>query len=777
LAAARGVSQGDAALVEVLRDLEQGRSRAAEAYQAVVRSLAAALQARDGYSGEHSGAVQGLSISVAHRLGLDARMRAEVEAVALLHDIGKIGIPDQILHKEGPLDAEEWRLMREHPVIGERILRPLPGLASVATAVRHEHERWDGDGYPDGIAGEAIPLASRVVLACDTYDALVTDRPYRKALGHAAAVAELRRCSGTQFDPRVVEALLACLADPAPVVAAMSAEDLAAVLTDSGAEGHERRLERELHGLIGVASAVGAAHRMEELVEVAAEETLQATCAGSVSISQWDRHLRELRTLINAGDRGPGEERWPQAETYALEGDDAVRILLEEGGTYRCSLDDADILPTERTLLLELGKHHCVGVPIFFAGRPWGELWAARGAEQSPFDERDERFMLTVAGQIASAIGRAELFGRMAELAFEDPLTGVANRRALDEHLDEAVRAALEAGTDLAVLLCDVDNLKELNDTHGHEGGDDALVRVAAALRASTGDGPDVLVARIGGDEFAVVLEGATAEEARTVGERLLELLAFGEAPILTVSCGVASLGGGTRRVGDLLRSADAAQYIAKRSGRARVTLAVRDLEDTWRDGADDRRAFRGRAEGVAAPDVAALVGPAVAALDGRLATRSALDRLEIVALECAAVVDATAISVSWWAPGQRIDTLFAVDCRAHETAGERYGTTGETYDIEDFPATERIMTTGGSFVVHVDDPDSDPAEIEPLERWGMRAMLAAAAVGEDGSWLVEIYADGATLDLVAAEPALRLLVAEAVRGAGRPHERMRLAG
>ena len=146
LDAARGLTSGDSALAGVLRDLEQERSRATQAYHAVLRSLAAALEARDGYTGEHSDDVRRLSAAVAARLGLDARAAGEVEAVALLHDIGKIGIPDGVLHKPGPLTPEEWELMHEHPVIGERILRPLPGLDGVATAVRHEHERWDGGG-------------------------------------------------------------------------------------------------------------------------------------------------------------------------------------------------------------------------------------------------------------------------------------------------------------------------------------------------------------------------------------------------------------------------------------------------------------------------------------------------------------------------------------------------------------------------------------------------------------------------------------------------------
>ena len=120
----------------------------------------------------------------------------DVRTAALLHDIGKVGIPDEILHKNGPLDAREWEIMRQHPVIGERIMRAIPGMGSIARVVRHEHERWDGGGYPDGLAGEAIPLAARIILACDAYHAMVSDRPYRKAMSHHDAMAELTSNAG-----------------------------------------------------------------------------------------------------------------------------------------------------------------------------------------------------------------------------------------------------------------------------------------------------------------------------------------------------------------------------------------------------------------------------------------------------------------------------------------------------------------------------------------------------------------------------------------------------
>ena len=173
-----------------------------------IEALAVALLERDRYTGEHSEAVIEMSGAVARNLGLKLPEVERVRSAALLHDIGKVAIPDEILHKPGPLTDDEWKLMKEHPVIGERILRVLPGLGNVARIVRHEHERWDGGGYPDGLIGDAIPLGSRIIIAADTYHAITSDRPYRAARSHSEAVEELTRCAGTQFDPTVTAALI-----------------------------------------------------------------------------------------------------------------------------------------------------------------------------------------------------------------------------------------------------------------------------------------------------------------------------------------------------------------------------------------------------------------------------------------------------------------------------------------------------------------------------------------------------------------------------------------
>jgi HD-GYP domain-containing protein (c-di-GMP phosphodiesterase class II) len=189
------------------------------AYRGTALLMSDVLEADDAYTGgEHSHGVVAMALAVGDALGLDGRERRNLEFGALLHDIGKIRVADDIINKPGKLTDAEFALVKRHPVDGQEMLERVGGvLAEVGLIVRHHHERWEGGGYPDGIAGQEIPLAARIICACDAYSAMTTNRSYRAAMPVADAVAELRRCSGTQFDTVVIEALLGIIARrPAP---------------------------------------------------------------------------------------------------------------------------------------------------------------------------------------------------------------------------------------------------------------------------------------------------------------------------------------------------------------------------------------------------------------------------------------------------------------------------------------------------------------------------------------------------------------------------------
>lgn len=183
------------------------------AFTTTLAAMTSTVEAKDQYTATHGEDVGELAEQVARRMLMSPGEARDVRYAAMLHDIGKIAIPSEILLKPGPLEEREWATMRGHAAIGGDIVGRIESFAHLAPAVRGSHERWDGGGYPDGLAGEAIPPAARIIAACDTYDAIVTARPYRPARSPEEALQELHRVAGSQLDTRVVEALVEVLSD------------------------------------------------------------------------------------------------------------------------------------------------------------------------------------------------------------------------------------------------------------------------------------------------------------------------------------------------------------------------------------------------------------------------------------------------------------------------------------------------------------------------------------------------------------------------------------
>jgi diguanylate cyclase (GGDEF)-like protein len=370
--------------------------------------------------------------------------------------------------------------------------------------------------------------------------------------------------------------------------------------------------------------------------------------------------------------------------------------------------------------------------------------------------------LLEAAGDDAQ---RAKLLSHLAELAYQDPLTGLANRRALEERLDAAVTHAAAFGGAVALLFCDLDALKELNDADGHEAGDAALVQVAEALSAAAAAYPGAFISRIGGDEFCVLLEGHGAESARALAlDADRRLAAPGRRP-LSMSCGASELQHAGQRPADLFRAADAAQYVAKRAGRGRVYVAEEGAVALARAAAQESRGRRHLRDARDSSLAARVLG----LLDGELADATPQDRLEGVAVAFSDAFEASGWALSCQPPDDdQIHTLFEGGRRAHRVSGVpslRFSGSNDVYALAEYPTTAAIMERGGSFCQRTDDPDGDAGEQALLRRAGHESIVAAAVVHDGAGWLVELYTDARSGPLEDAQAELRLLLGEALRG------------
>jgi diguanylate cyclase (GGDEF)-like protein len=520
-----------------------------------------------------------------------------------------------------------------------------------------------------------------------------------------------------------------------------------------------------LRALLDIAKVIGAS-RTEDLVEALAESARRAVDGASLSISRWDRERGLLRTLVNVGLLGPGETRFPADETYSMEPWPEVVGLVEDRMSFVSTRGDGT---PEGEHLAELRKASGISVPILVEARVWGELWAARTEGQTPYTEADLDFAEAVATQVAAGVVQAEHLIRIEGLAFTDPLTGLANRRAVDERLDEALGLHASAGRTVSIVLADINRLKQVNDSFGHEAGDRLIVSVAQAVSRASGLTEHGLAARIGGDEFCVVVDGEPLSVSVQVAEELCRLV--DSQPMSTgISCGVAStevLPGPVENATRLFRLADAAQYRAKRAGSRRPVVAGQSVPSDPAEAPAHRRARRGRLS----TDVPAALESGLAALD-ELGSADVRQRLECVADHVRDILDAA----GWWLSSVRAgeDQLATVStsvqrlAQAADGRPEAYAVVGAVFDLRDYPVTRRAIDEAASFFVESGSPGNDPAEEATLVTAGYLAVLGAGGSDAVAGWLVEVYADSISLPMGAFEPVLRALVAVAVAGAER---------
>ncbi|WP_405588013.1 diguanylate cyclase domain-containing protein [Streptomyces sp. NBC_01092] len=377
--------------------------------------------------------------------------------------------------------------------------------------------------------------------------------------------------------------------------------------------------DRRLAAVVALAQGMAAAHTPRESWRAAALGACRALVGSFAALSVWERELGRLRVLVNVGDRARGEEEFPGDETYPVHQFPEITEFLHErwvaGGEPNAWVETAEgpaaghpeYIHQRVAALRRRGRGCCVVAPIVLNGRAWGELYVARSAGAPVFDRGDADFATVLASVVAAGLAQSERLEEARRLAFTDALTGLANRRAVDVRLEEAIERHRGQGVVVSLVVADLNGLKRVNDTCGHAVGDRLLERFGSVLSLCGAMLPGALAARLGGDEFCLLVVGSPADDVVKAADELCRRageLELGEG----VACGVASTEdpiGPVRSARRLFRLADAAQYQAKAVRAERAVVAGREGPDDpvvrladaepSGEGAVERRRFRGR--------------------------------------------------------------------------------------------------------------------------------------------------------------------------------------
>jgi diguanylate cyclase (GGDEF)-like protein/putative nucleotidyltransferase with HDIG domain len=555
---------------------------------ATIEALARAIDAKDQRTQSHIRRVQVYAAGLAKAIGLGASDIQGVKTAALLHDIGKLAVPEHILSKPGPLTHEEFQKVRIHPQIGAEIIAAVPFPYPVAPLILSHHERWDGNGYPHGLAGEEIPVGARILTIVDYYDAVTTERPYHAALSHESAVALLREESSRALDPRLTSVFIDVL--PALIIEADAAEPVAAerppVLSAHGstaaglvpAGGGNTAFEnialahREIYALYEIAQSMGTslgvgdtmaliASKLTKIVPwsgcslflqqpdgvtlkcrfasgVGAPRLLNATLGADVGLDGWV--ARNRRTLVN------GEPR-VTFEALGLDGEHGLLSAI------------VSPLSVNDTFIGCLALYH---------------------TQANRYDEDHRRLLERVAEQAGPVIHNSIVFEQTQEDSLTDPLTSLPNRRSLFVHLERELARAERSKCQVGMVVMDIDDFKSINDTYGHHVGDQALREVAVALQGALRSYD--LCVRYAGDEFIVVLSDCSREavEAKRhelqqrIGQIEIEVRA-GKRVRLAASAGAAVFPLDGANYEALLAEADHRMYRDKATRRGAVRRAA----------------------------------------------------------------------------------------------------------------------------------------------------------------------------------------------------------
>lgn len=547
-----------------------------------LETLAVAIDTRDRTNHLHLRRVQTYAMAVGRELGLSKAELQSLNIAALLHDIGKLGIPDHILLKPGPLTDEEWEKMKTHPMMGAEMLSRMNYPAPVLSIVKAHHEKWNGTGYPIGLAGEEIPIGARILSAVDGLDALGSDRPYRKALPLREAMNGIRAEAGKSYDPLIVAILERRHVELEQAAAEANGgsmtEDDAHTARSEESRRHIERLEAA-SGATSILDPISSARQETQVLQSLAGGLAQSLRPDEVAASleeclrrllRYDtfvlyvRHSDTLEPICIRGEHGHlfSHARLPLKQS--LSGRVAQSGIPELNGDIRLEPNYSNDSPIIHKL------RSALAVP--FEGRKGltGVLTLYR-PDVNGFTRDNLRVVQAACLKAGPALESALRYQDAEESAVTDHLTGVANARSLAMHLERELARAGRENSTVGILVCDLDGFKQVNDRFGHLKGNEVLQRVAKGVqevcRASD------YLARVGGDEFVVVLPGLGGDLCDSYVRRLAAVAqevgwqVCGEE-CLSMSVGAAVYPVDGRDADTLFEEADRRMYRVKQQGK-----------------------------------------------------------------------------------------------------------------------------------------------------------------------------------------------------------------
>ena len=557
-----------------------------EVHLQTIEALAVAIDAKDNTTHQHLRRVVVYAEAIGKQLGLSESELKALRAGGLLHDIGKLAVPEHIISKPGRLTEEEFEKMKIHTMVGAEILSRVQFPYPVVPIVRSHHERWDGSGYPEGLRGEEIPIGARILAVVDSFDALSSDRQYRRALSPPEAMAVIKKDAGILYDPAVVAVLeelypriseelekLPCGANfvsaleaptrsvPSMGLAVEKSSETSSALYSIAQAQKELQILYELTQALGNSLSVDETLRLlvNELQKLIRFETIAIyLIRDGVLVPRYVEGFNDYLLAKMEIKLGEGLSGWVAANgKYSLNGNAAVEPGYLDNPKEFSRLQCAVSVPLDSTKGI-------IGALTLYSTRA------------NAFTVDHLRILKSIAVKAGSTIHNALIHEAIGKTAHTDPLTGLPNAGALAEQLQNEASRALRDRKPFSVFMIDVNRLKEINDTQGHLAGNRAIKAVGDALRSCLR--PYDFLARMGGDEFVLLLPGMDSEGAAAKRPDLaaaIQTLAkdFPEAPI-SISMGSASYPADGRDPEQLVALADQRMYRHKREFK-RIHAAV----------------------------------------------------------------------------------------------------------------------------------------------------------------------------------------------------------